>query len=229
MARRRARAPLSIRSDQLAQFVDDAVDLGEGVAGDGALGGLGCGGGFFEVVEDDDVLVVEGGGGGGVVEAADDGEAFVEIISLWWTLRTPLAAVLVYSCTSACFSGEVAAQAWTPWPRSKTPRMAVPEWTTRIMVSSMPEDWAKVNMAKSTRSAALSIDLHLRAVLRREQGLDPHPTEAQLRRFRLVPLVQVTECPRPQPGARQDGHLPASARSLHESLLSERAAWVENQ
>jgi hypothetical protein len=41
-----------------AEVVDDAGDLGQGVAGEGALGDLGCGGGLFEVSEDDDVLVV---------------------------------------------------------------------------------------------------------------------------------------------------------------------------
>jgi hypothetical protein len=53
---------------------DDAVDLGEGVAGELTLGGFGGGVGFFEVAEDDDLLVVEGGGGVGVVEIARDDE-----------------------------------------------------------------------------------------------------------------------------------------------------------
>jgi hypothetical protein len=47
---------------------------------------------------------------------------------------------------------------------------------------------------------ALLHDLHLRAVLGCEQRLDPHPTEAELRRLRLVSLVQLPEGPRPEPG-----------------------------
>jgi hypothetical protein len=55
----------------LAKVADDAVGLGQGVAGDGALGGLGRGGGLFEVAEDDDVLVVEGGDGASLWLAPD--------------------------------------------------------------------------------------------------------------------------------------------------------------
>ena len=70
------------------------------------------------------------------------------------------------------------------------------------MVSSMPDDWAKVNIAKSMRVRGLQHllhDLHLGAVPRREQRLDPDLAEAELDRPRLVPLVQLAEGAGAQP------------------------------
>lgn len=42
-------------------------------------------------------------------------------------------------------------------PAIQNPRIGSPATARRVIVSSMPEDWAKVNMAKSTRSRALII------------------------------------------------------------------------
>ena len=61
------------------------------------------------------------------------------------------------SCTPAALRGWVAAQAWAPWARSSTPRMRWYDPTSRIMVSSIPDDSAKVNIAKSMLVRALSI------------------------------------------------------------------------